>query len=83
MATIREVTVVSSLHDTPIKFMTQATTFGQLRNEFASNNVSYNSDLKVALRGDSGATALTDSSILPDSSFIIMMTPKKVKSGKK
>jgi hypothetical protein len=79
---LREVTVVSSLQSTPVKFMTQATTFGQLKTEFSANNVSFNDDLKVALRGDNGATALLDSSILPETSFIIMMTPKKVKSGK-
>lgn len=79
---LREVTIVSSLSPAPIKFMTEATTFGQLRGEFGTNNVSYNSDLKSALRVDGATTNLTDVSILPDNSFIIMMTPKKVKSGK-
>lgn len=82
MAALREVTIVSSLSPAPVKFMTSAATFNELKSEFSSNDVSYNGDLKAGLRTTSGVETLLDASPLPDESFIIMMTPKKVKSGK-
>lgn len=82
MATLREVTIVSSLSPAPTKFMTSAATFNELKSEFSENNVSYNEDLKAGLRTATGVETLLDASPLPDESFIIMMTPKKVKSGK-
>lgn len=82
MATIREATIVSSQLSNPVRFTTSASTFGELKNEFSNNGISYNSDLKVALRNGSETIVLTESSVLPENSFIIMMTPKKVKSGR-
>ena len=82
MANLREVTVLSSLQSVPVRFMTSAETFGALKAEFGNNNVSYNEDLKVALKVATGTTSVMDSTILPVESFILMMTPKKVKSGR-
>jgi len=81
MATLRNVTIVSSLSPAPIKFMTSVETFNELKAEFSTNNVSYNDDLKAGLRTDTGVETLMEASILPETDFIIMMTPKKVKSG--
>lgn len=82
MATLREATIVSSLSPAPIKFMTSAGTFNELKAEFGNNNISYSEDLKAGLRTSTGVETLIDASPLPEESFIIMMTPKKVKSGK-
>lgn len=82
MATLRKITVVSSMGNS--EFMSAVDTGAELINAFSSNGVEYNSNLRVMLRtGQGSATAITESSSLPEGDLIIFLTPKKVKSGKK
>ena len=84
MATVlRNCTVMTSKMDAPKSFMTSASNLGELKSELSNNGIEYNSDMKVMLRQAQGAgLSITETYTLPDTDFVLFMTPKKVKSGK-
>lgn len=61
-------------------FTSNATTFGQLKEELLANGFSYSDSLQVSVQSTQSAL-LTDDSVVPAGDQTIFMYPKETKSG--
>lgn len=80
------VKVASSRWNTPQEFTTEATTWGELKEELGAQVLNFEgSPMKAVLRGADGTrnTLVDNNTLLPEGDFAILLVPEKVKSGDK
>lgn len=80
------VKVASSRWNEPREYETDATTWGELKEELGSQILNYEgSPMKAILRGQDGTrnTLVDNDTLLPQGDFAILLVPQKVKSGEK
>jgi hypothetical protein len=75
MQTTRKITVFNTQSNTPSEFMSDAVTYGEIKNQISSVN-----GMKVVIR-ETKVTLEDDGAILPSGDFTIFLFPEKVKSG--
>lgn len=77
----RIVTIVSPQGDVRVELNSDATTWGELKNEINANGTFNANDSTAMIRGI--RESLTDNStVLPTAMFTVFLTPSKIKSGK-
>ena len=77
---VREIKIFSTV-GTKVTLNTNATTFGEIKTQLASNDIDYN-NLQLVV-GETKATLDLDEAVLPEGPFKIYLMPKQTKSGSK
>lgn len=80
------VKVASSRWNEPREYTTEATTWGELKEELGDQVLNYEgSPMKAVLRSEDGTrnTLVDNNTLLPEGNFAILLVPEKVKSGSK
>lgn len=62
-------------------FETNATTFGELRNDFSANGVSFSYESNIAMLVGSNLELGMDAAVLPEEDFMMGIYPRKTKAG--
>lgn len=81
---MKQVKIASSRWNEPKVVSTEATTWGELKEQLGNEVLNYEgSPMKAILRSDAGErNVLVDSStLLPSGNFSLLLIPEKVKSG--
>jgi len=81
---MRKVTIVTVKQNSRPTWNSSATTWGDLKNEFGTNDIEYGSNMKALLRGASneGNVELTsDEIMIPNRDVVILLVVNNVKSG--
>ncbi len=76
----RKVTVVNPTTNQPVEIQTSATTWGQLQNDLATNNIP-TSNMKGIVRETKVSLEATDA-VLPEGEFSLFLFTAKNKAGK-
>lgn len=77
---MRNITVKSTQGKKKGTFQSDATTFGQIKEELVANGFSYSSSLQVIVQSTQ-SELLTDQSTVPAGDQVLFMMPKETKSG--
>lgn len=77
---MRNITVKSTQGKKKGTFQSDATTFGQIKEELVANGFAYSSSLQVIVQSTQ-SELLTDESTVPAGDQVLFMMPKETKSG--
>jgi hypothetical protein len=77
---MRTITIAAMNLGTPVEITTAASTWGELKNDLANNNIEYN-NMKAMIR-ETETSLEGNNAVLPTGDFVLFLTPDKVKSGK-